>query len=131
MSTPARRRLPRATYRVQLNRDFTFADATRIVPYLARLGISHLYTSPILKARPGSMHGYDVVDHTMLNPEIGTQADFGVVDLYAAQPQLRCVIDKETPRKPWEKCGRRDAPNGDDAALRGIHHASVHTTHAP
>ena len=55
---------PRATYRVQLNREFTFNDAARIVPYLARLGISHLYTSPILKARPGSMHGYDVVDHT-------------------------------------------------------------------
>ena len=62
---------PRATYRVQLNREFTFNDAARIVPYLARLGISHLYTSPILKARPGSMHGYDVTDHTRLNPELG------------------------------------------------------------
>lgn len=70
------RRPPRATYRVQLNREFTFDDATRIVPYLARLGISHLYTSPILKARPGSVHGYDVVDHTQLNPELGTPADF-------------------------------------------------------
>jgi (1->4)-alpha-D-glucan 1-alpha-D-glucosylmutase len=69
-------RPPRATYRVQLNREFTFTDATRIVPYLARLGISHLYTSPILKARPGSMHGYDVVDHTQLNPELGTREDF-------------------------------------------------------
>src|SRR5262249_18380311 len=68
--------IPRATYRVQLNREFTFNDAARIVPYLAQLGISHLYTSPILKARPGSMHGYDVVDHTLLNPELGTQEDF-------------------------------------------------------
>ena len=57
--------LPSATYRLQLNREFTFADATRIVPYLARLGISHIYASPILKARPGSMHGYDVTDHTL------------------------------------------------------------------
>src|SRR5678815_5017585 len=67
---------PRATYRLQFNREFTFADATRIVPYLARLGISHVYASPILKARPGSMHGYDVTDHTQLNPELGTREDF-------------------------------------------------------
>ena len=66
----------RATYRIQLNREFTFKDATRAVPYLARLGISHLYTSPILKARPGSMHGYDVTDHTQLNPDLGTEDDF-------------------------------------------------------
>src|SRR5688500_13379043 len=69
-------RAPRATYRVQLNREFKFNDATQIVPYLARLGISHLYTSPILKARAGSMHGYDVVDHTVLNPELGGADDF-------------------------------------------------------
>jgi malto-oligosyltrehalose synthase len=67
---------PRATYRLQLNREFTFADATRAVPYLARLNISHVYASPILKARPGSMHGYDVTDHTRLNPELGTQEEF-------------------------------------------------------
>lgn len=68
--------LPRATYRLQFNPAFTFADATRIVPYLARLGISHVYASPILKARAGSMHGYDVTDHTRLNPELGTHEDF-------------------------------------------------------
>ncbi len=67
---------PRATYRLQLNREFTFADATRAVQYLARLNISHVYASPILKARPGSMHGYDVTDHTRLNPELGTQEEF-------------------------------------------------------
>ena len=55
--------IPRATYRVQLHKGFTFEDARRIVPYLASLGISHLYTSPFLKARAGSTHGYDVVDH--------------------------------------------------------------------
>jgi (1->4)-alpha-D-glucan 1-alpha-D-glucosylmutase len=69
-------KIPRATYRVQLNREFTFNDAARIVPYLARLGVSDLYVSPILKARPGSMHGYDVIDHTQLNPELGARADF-------------------------------------------------------
>jgi len=69
-------RIPRATYRVQLNGEFTFCDAARAVPYLAALGISHLYASPILKARPGSPHGYDVTDHGQLNPELGTIEDF-------------------------------------------------------
>ena len=63
--------IPRATMRLQLHKDFTFADAERVVPYLAALGISHLYTSPILTARPSSMHGYDVVDPTRVNPELG------------------------------------------------------------
>jgi (1->4)-alpha-D-glucan 1-alpha-D-glucosylmutase len=61
---------------VQLHRDFRFADATALAPYLSTLGLSHLYCSPYLRARPGSRHGYDIVDHTMLNPEIGTTADF-------------------------------------------------------
>jgi (1->4)-alpha-D-glucan 1-alpha-D-glucosylmutase len=68
--------IPRATYRVQLNSEFTFRDATKLVPYLARLGVSHIYCSPYLKARPGSTHGYDIIDHNELNPEIGTRADF-------------------------------------------------------
>jgi (1->4)-alpha-D-glucan 1-alpha-D-glucosylmutase len=68
--------LPRATYRLQLNRDFTFVQAKAIVPYLSALGISHCYISPCLKARPGSMHGYDIVDHNSLNPEIGSAEDF-------------------------------------------------------
>lgn len=62
---------PRATVRLQLHRDFPFAAAAGQVPYLAALGISHLYTSPILKARPGSTHGYDVVDPGCVNPELG------------------------------------------------------------
>jgi len=73
--TPATARaavIPRATYRLQFNRDFTFAQATELVPYLAELGVSHVYASPYLKARPGSGHGYDIVDHGALNPEIGT-----------------------------------------------------------
>jgi len=68
--------VPRATYRVQLNADFTFRDATRLVAYLARLGVSHVYCSPFLKARKGSTHGYDIIDHNELNPEIGTRAEF-------------------------------------------------------
>ncbi len=68
--------IPRATYRLQLNHDFTFNQATAIVPYLAALGISHCYVSPCLKARPGSTHGYDIVDHNSFNPEIGTAEEF-------------------------------------------------------
>jgi (1->4)-alpha-D-glucan 1-alpha-D-glucosylmutase len=64
--------LPSSTYRFQFNKEFTFQDATALVPYLAKLGISHCYASPFLKARPGSMHGYDIIDHKVINPEIGT-----------------------------------------------------------
>ncbi len=74
MNDPAS--LPTATYRLQFNRAFTFRDATALVPYLAKLGISHCYASPYLRARPGSMHGYDIVDHNSLNPEIGTAEDY-------------------------------------------------------
>src|SRR4051812_2412989 len=62
---------PRATLRVQFNKGFTFADAERLVPYFADLGISHLYASPITTARAGSLHGYDVIDPTLVNPELG------------------------------------------------------------
>jgi (1->4)-alpha-D-glucan 1-alpha-D-glucosylmutase len=71
-----RSHIPLATYRLQLNREFTFVQAAEIVPYLAALGISHCYVSPCLKARSGSMHGYDIVDHNLLNPEIGSAEDF-------------------------------------------------------
>lgn len=60
-----------ATYRLQLHKDFTFEDARELVPYLDRLGVTHVYSSPILKARPGSTHGYDVADPTTPNPELG------------------------------------------------------------
>ncbi|MCG6122295.1 MAG: malto-oligosyltrehalose synthase [Microvirga sp.] len=68
--------IPRATYRVQFAQDFGFKDAARLAPYLAALGVSHLYASPYLKARPGSAHGYDIVDHNALNPELGDEDDF-------------------------------------------------------
>ena len=71
-----RPRVPVATYRLQFNRGFRFADAERAIPYLHALGISDLYASSYLTARPGSLHGYDITDHNALNPEIGTEADF-------------------------------------------------------
>lgn len=68
--------LPRATYRLQFRKEFGFDDATALVPYLASLGISHVYASPFLAARPGSSHGYDIVDHNRFNPEVGDAAGF-------------------------------------------------------
>jgi (1->4)-alpha-D-glucan 1-alpha-D-glucosylmutase len=69
-------RFPEATYRIQFHRDFKFTNARAIVPYLASLGISDCYASPYLKAAPGSSHGYDIVDHNSLNPEVGDAADY-------------------------------------------------------
>ncbi len=64
--------MPESTYRLQFHAGFTFRDATAIVPYLADLGITDCYASPYLKAAPGSTHGYDITNHRLLNPEIGT-----------------------------------------------------------
>lgn len=68
--------IPRATYRLQLNSQFTLTDAKKIIPYLKELGVSHVYSSPLLTAQRGSMHCYDVVSHTELNPEIGSEREF-------------------------------------------------------
>ncbi len=84
---------PRATYRVQLNREFTLADAARAVPYLASLGISHLYASPLLKARAGSMHGYDVTDHRQLNPELGTPEDLKHLVVQLRDHGMGLIVD--------------------------------------
>ena len=68
--------LPESTYRVQFHAGFTFRDALQIVPYLHDLGITHLYASPFLQARPGSTHGYDTTNHQAFNPELGTAEDY-------------------------------------------------------
>ncbi len=70
------RPIPRATYRLQLTKAFPFERAAELAPYLAALGISHAYLSPIFRARRGSQHGYDVVDHTLINPELGGESGF-------------------------------------------------------
>lgn len=82
-----------ATYRVQLHAGFTFRDAARIVPYLAELGIGALYASPFFKAQPGSTHGYDVVDYGALNPEIGTNAEFGRLIAALREHGMGLVVD--------------------------------------
>ncbi|MBI3270035.1 MAG: malto-oligosyltrehalose synthase, partial [Planctomycetes bacterium] len=70
-------RIPIATYRLQLNRHFTLRDATLLVEDLAELGVTDVYLSPIFRARAGSLHGYDVVDHATINPELGGAAALG------------------------------------------------------
>ncbi len=68
--------VPDATYRLQLGASCTFDDAVRLIPYLAELGVSHVYCSPYLQARAGSPHGYDIIDHNSFHPEIGDAAAF-------------------------------------------------------
>ncbi|HAR94746.1 MAG TPA: malto-oligosyltrehalose synthase [Deltaproteobacteria bacterium] len=69
-------RIPVATYRLQFNHFFKFEDARQAVHYLHELGVSDLYCSPYFKAAPGSLHGYDITDPTLLNPEIGTPEEY-------------------------------------------------------
>ncbi len=96
-----------ATYRLQFHRGFTLRDACQLVPYLAELGVSHIYASPLLTARCGSTHGYDVCDPTTLNPELGTESDLAklVQDLRARNMGL--VLDivpnhmSTGPQNPW------------------------------
>ncbi len=114
-----RRRIPRATYRLQLTPSFTFAEAATLVPHLARLGISHLYLSPILEAVPGSTHGYDVIDPTRIRREFGGEE--GLADLAAAaQAQgLGLIADivpnhvgLVSPANPWWWDTLRHGPEG-------------------
>jgi (1->4)-alpha-D-glucan 1-alpha-D-glucosylmutase len=86
-------RIPLATYRIQFNAAFTFDDARRIAGYLKELGVSDIYASPILKARKGSQHGYDVVDAHALNPELGTEDDFNALDAELKKHELGLLLD--------------------------------------
>jgi len=86
-------RVPSATYRLQLQSDFGFDEVARVAPYLAELGISELYLSPIFKAAPGSTHGYDVLDHDALNPELGGKEAFERLTLAARRHGLGVIVD--------------------------------------
>jgi len=83
----------RATYRLQLSAAFTLDDARAIVPYLAQLGISHIYASPVLRSRPGSTHGYDVVDPTRLDPELGSDASWSALVSELRAHEMGIVLD--------------------------------------
>nr|WP_093522144.1 malto-oligosyltrehalose synthase [Stigmatella erecta] len=84
---------PLSTYRVQLHQGFRFEDARKVVPYLARLGVSELYASPYLKATPGSTHGYDCVDHQQINPEVGSPQEHQALCQTLKEHRLGHVVD--------------------------------------
>jgi len=121
------RRIPGATYRLQLRREFPFRAAADAIPYLHALGITDLYLSPIYYARPGSSHGYDVLDHTRLNPELGDESelrllldtahahDMGV--LLDLVPNHMCIAGDASPR--WREV-LEDGPAASAAAYFDI-----------
>lgn len=98
-------RIPISTYRLQFNLHFKFSDAKKIIPYLHDLGISDMYASPYFKAKEGSLHGYDIVDHNTLNPEVGTEEEFnemihelwkyGMGQMLDIVPNHMCITSKE------------------------------------
>ncbi len=85
--------IPIATYRLQLHAGFGFDDVARVAPYLAALGVSHVYLSPILQAAPGSTHGYDVIDHSTLNEELGGEAGYERMVKALAEAGLEHMVD--------------------------------------
>src|SRR5678816_2518431 len=85
--------IPRGTYRIQFHKGFTFADAVPLASYLKQVGISHLYASPILAARAGSTHGYDVIDHTRINPELGGEDGFTALVSALRAHDLGVIVD--------------------------------------
>jgi (1->4)-alpha-D-glucan 1-alpha-D-glucosylmutase len=85
--------IPLATYRLQLTNEFGFDDAAALVPYLKDLGVTHLYASPFLKARPGSTHGYDIVDHDRLNPELGGESGFQRLSGQLKEHDIGLILD--------------------------------------
>ncbi len=85
--------IPRATYRLQFNKDFRLADALALVPYLHDLGISHIYASPLFKAAPHSTHGYDVCDYNQINPEIGTEQDLETLANVLHARKMGLIVD--------------------------------------
>jgi (1->4)-alpha-D-glucan 1-alpha-D-glucosylmutase len=84
---------PSSTYRLQLGADLDFRAAAARLPYLARLGVSHVYLAPILEAAPGSRHGYDVVDHTVVRAELGGEDGFAALAAAAAAHGVGIIVD--------------------------------------
>jgi len=84
---------PRATYRIQFHKDFGLDAAADIADYLGALGVSHLYSSPYLQAVPGSMHGYDVVDHRVVNRELGGAAAHERLTVKLREQHLGQILD--------------------------------------
>src|SRR5262245_15838858 len=88
-----RTQIPSASYRLQLNNQFTYKQAMDLVEYLHDLGISDCYASPLLAARVGSLHGYDITDHARLNPEIGDEAEFAKFTQLLRERGMGLILD--------------------------------------
>jgi (1->4)-alpha-D-glucan 1-alpha-D-glucosylmutase len=87
------RHIPTAVYRVQMHAGMPFNEVVKVVPYLNDLGISDLYSSPILQARRGSTHGYDVTDPTRINPELGTEEEFDTLSRRLQAHSMGLLLD--------------------------------------
>jgi (1->4)-alpha-D-glucan 1-alpha-D-glucosylmutase len=85
--------IPSSTYRLQLNKDFPIKKARRLIPYLKKLGISHIYCSPLLEARPGSLHCYDTINHDLLDPEICSYEEFARFSRELRRNGLAILLD--------------------------------------
>ena len=85
--------IPLATYRIQLTSAFGFDEAAKIAPYLKALGITHIYASPFMKARSGSSHGYDIIDHNQINPELGGEHAFNCFSAALKENDLGLILD--------------------------------------
>src|SRR5215216_2965033 len=115
-----------STYRVQLSGAFGFAAARAAVPYLADLGVSHLYTSPILRARSGSAHGYDVVDPTQVSPELGGEEGLGELVAALRSAGMGLVVDlvpnhmTTSHESPWWVDTLRHGPGAEAARVFDI-----------
>ncbi len=99
---------PRATYRLQLNANFNFSDVDNLIDYFASLGISHLYLSPCLQATTGSTHGYDVVNHNLINAELGKKVDLALLSQRLKDRGMGIILDIvpnhmaiRGPENPW------------------------------
>lgn len=116
-------RVPAATCRLQFNRDFRFADARALVPYLHALGVTDLYASPLLAARRGSPHGYDVTDPARLNPELGDEKDFAALVEALEQHEMGLLLDivpnhmAAGSENPWWRDVLRNGPESPYAAF--------------
>jgi (1->4)-alpha-D-glucan 1-alpha-D-glucosylmutase len=85
--------IPLSTYRLQFNRHFTFLDACKVLPYLKKMGISHCYSSPILWSKSGSLHGYDIIDHSKIDPELGGEEYFNFFSDELKKHDMGLILD--------------------------------------
>lgn len=125
-------RIPVSTYRLQFNSSFQFKAAAGIIPYLHKLGISDIYSSPYLNAKKGSLHGYDIVDHSSLNPETGSEGEYaeltdelkrhGMGQIYDIVPNHMCITSREN---SWWMNLLENGPSSEYSAFFDIDWAPV------